>query len=516
MRIKKTDMSDSKRIAKNTMLLYFRMILVMGVSLYTSRIVLKELGVSDYGVYSLVGGFIGLFSFLNGAMSSATQRYLTFDLGKKDDARLQKTFSITLTIHAAIALIVLLLAETIGLWYVNHKMIFPPERAFAVNVVYQLSIAASLVSVIQVPYNALIIARERMNIFAYISIVEVSLRLVIVFMLVWFGADKLISYAVLTFIVSLLIQLFYQIYCRRNYRESKYRFEWDKAYYKELIAYSGWSLFGSLAAVARSQGNNVVLNLFFGTTVNAAYGIMNTVNNAINSFVSNFQTASRPQIIKLYASDEHNKMESLINKTSKYSYYLSLVLMAPVFVNIDYILRIWLVTPPAFSALFIRIALAYTLIDTLSGSLMTGIHATGNIKMYQIVVGSLVSLNLPLTYIFLKFDIYSGPEISLYIWLVISVVSLWFRLHYLKKSQNYNLSKYYKQVILRVVIVSLISAAMGYILNIVFYVSTISQLLFQTIVYCLFMVIIVMAVGIGKDERKMIVKYCVSFIRKNR
>lgn len=499
-------MSDNKRIAKNTMFLYFRMILVMGVTLYTSRIVLRELGVSDYGVYSLVGGFVAMFGFLNAAMSSATQRYLTFDLGKKDYVRLQKTFSAALTIHLGIALTVLVFAETLGLWYVNNKMVFPPERIYAVNVVYQFSIAASLLGILQVPYNALIIARERMNIFAYISIVEVILKLAIVFMLVFFASDKLITYAILTFVVSIVIQSIYMYYCRRNYIESRYNFEWDKEYYRELISYSGWNLFGSVASVARGQGNNVVLNLFFGTTVNAAYGIMNTVNVAINSFVTNFQTASRPQIIKLYAAGEHSKMQTLINQTSKFSFYLSLVLMAPVFINIDYILNLWLVTPPEHSALFIRIALVYTLIDTLSGSLMTGIQATGIIKTYQLVVGTLVFLNLPLTYIFLKFDIYRVPEVSLYIWLAISVISLFFRLYYLEKTQNYNLNIFYIQVLFRVALVTLVSIITGMILNKYVHVSDFVSLILQTGLYCSLMISIVYFIGIEKNEKALIAR----------
>lgn len=490
------------------------MILVMGVSLYTSRIVLRELGISDYGIYSLVGGFISLFGFLNTAMSSATQRYLTFDLGKKDYAHLQKTFSATLTIHVGIALIVLFFSETIGLWYVNNKMIFPPERTFAVNVVYQFSIAASLMGIIQVPYNALIIANERMNIFAYISIVEVVLKLVIVFMLVFFGNDKLIVYSILTFIVTIIIQLFYQLYCRRHYKESKYKFEWNKNYYKELISYSGWNLFGNLAAVARGQGNNLVLNLFFGTTINAAYGIMNTVNVAINSFVSNFQMASNPQIIKLYASEDTDSMQKLINRTSKFSFFLSLLLMAPVFLNIDYILKIWLVNPPEYSALFIRVALLYTLIDTLSGPLITGIQATGRIKTYQVVVGSLIFLNLPISYVLLKLNIFRVPEIVLYVWLAISLISLWFRLYYLKKVQNYKLKNFYLQVLFKVLLIGTLSVLTGMLLNKYLQVYSSFLLLFQSIIYCGIMVLFIYLIGLEKTERELVIQIKDKLLRK--
>src|SRR5690606_27841001 len=350
-------MSSNKTIAKNTLFLYFRMLLVMGVSLFTSRIVLRELGVSDYGVYSLVGGIVAMFGFFNAAMSSATQRYLSFDIGKEDATQLKKTFSAVLTIHVGIAVLVLILAESIGLWYVNHKMVFPPERSFAVNIVYQFSVAASLLGIIQVPYNALIIARERMNVYAYVSILEVSLKLIIVFLLMYFGNDKLITYSILTFVVSLIIRIIYQVYCRKQFIESHYRFEYDKLYYKELIAYSGWNLFGNIAVVARSQGNNVVLNLSFGVVANAAYGITVVVQGAISSFITNFQVAVNPQITKGFAKGDLKSMQKLINQASKFSFLMALLLVSPILLNLDFILKTWLVAPPKFANEMISVCL---------------------------------------------------------------------------------------------------------------------------------------------------------------
>src|SRR5690606_19286013 len=355
-------MSESKRIVKNTMFLYIRMFLIMGITLYTSRIVLKELGVSDYGIYSLVGGFVAMLGFFNSAMSTATQRYLSFDLGKGDYNQLKKTFSVTLTIHIAIAILGLLLAETIGLWYVNYKMVFPVDRVFAVNVVYQFSILTFVLNIIQVPYNALIIARERMNIYAYVSILEAALKLAIVFLLV-FGTDKLILYAILTFVVALIIRLIYQVYCRRQFQESRYKFEYNKAYYKELISYSGWNLFGNIAAVAKCQGVNIVLNLFFGTVVNAAYGITNQVYSAVNMFVSNFQLALNPQIIKNYSQGNLEQSHYLILQGSKFSFYLMLIIVSPIILNVDFILEIWLVNPPEYTSVFVQLCLLNILID---------------------------------------------------------------------------------------------------------------------------------------------------------
>ena len=291
-------MSTTKTIAKNTVFLYIRMFLTMGVSLYTSRVVLNTLGVEDYGIFSVVGGIVVLFGFFNAAMSSATQRYLAFDIGKKDDQRLHKTFNVTFIIHIGIALLIFLLAETIGLWYVNNRLNVPDTRMTAVNWVYQFSILTSLVGVMQVPFNALIIARERMNVFALLSIIDVILKLGVVYLLLIVTFDKLILYSILVFTVSLLVALGYRLYCYKHFRESSLKWYKDKAYYKELLSYSGWNLFGNIAAVARGQGINLVLNVFFGTVVNAAYGITMQIQNSVRIFVNNFQLAVNPQIIK--------------------------------------------------------------------------------------------------------------------------------------------------------------------------------------------------------------------------
>lgn len=496
--------SNNKRIAKNTLFLYFRMILVMGVTLYTSRIVLKELGVSDYGIYSLVGGFITLFGFLNAAMSSATQRYLTFDIGKNDHLQLQKTFSATLTIHIGIAVLVLLMAETLGLWYVNHKMVFPTGRLYAVNMVYQFSIAASLLGIIQVPYNALIIARERMSIYAYVSIAEVLLKLGIVYVLVVVGSDKLIMYAVLTFVVALGIRIFYQFYCRKNFKESQYIFEINKPFYKELIAYSGWNLFGNLAAVARGQGNNLVLNFFFGTTVNAAYGIMTTVNTAVASFITNFQMASNPQIIKLYAQNDAISMQRLINRTAKFSYFLSLFLIGPIYLNIDIILKIWLVNPPAYTGILIQLILICLLIDSISGPLMTGIQATGKIKMYQLVVGILVFLNLPISYLLLKLAIVKKPETILYVWLCISLVSLILRLFFIQKAQNFDVKEFCVRVLLKIGIITALTCELGFLLSKYLKADSFISLCLQSLAYWILMAAIIYVLGFERSEKKFV------------
>jgi O-antigen/teichoic acid export membrane protein len=481
------------------------MLLVMAVTLYTSRIVLRELGITDFGIYTLVGGFISLFAFLNAALSAATQRYLTFSLGKKDFAALQKTFSATLTIHFGIAVLVVLLAETVGLWYLNYKMVIPVERMFAANVVYQFSILATILTIVQVPYNSLLIAHEKMNIYAYVGIAEAILKLLIVFILVLFGSDKLIVYSILTFVVALGIRLFYQFYCRAQYPESHYAFEWDKLFYKELIVYSGWNLFGNLAVVVRSQGSNLLLNLFYGTTSNAAFGIMNTVNGAITNFVSNFQVASNPQIIKLYAVEDYAAMQKLINQTTKFSYYLCLILVAPILLNLDYFLKTWLVNLPEYTVQFVQIILVITLIETLSKAIMTGITATGNIKMYQFVIGFFNLLIVPISYFLLINEVFNSPDTILYIWLFFSVISFVFRLLFVKKLINYNLLYFMKEAIVPIVIVSSISFVIAKLLLQNIIVTSLTMLIVETIVFFVIICVVILIFGVRKSERNLLI-----------
>ena len=304
--------SNNKRIAKNTLLLYFRMLVTMAVSLYTSRVVLNILGVEDFGIYNVVGGIVAMFGFINGSMTSATQRYLTFELGQNNRAQLTKVFSTSLSIHGIISFLIIVLAETVGLWFLWNKMQIPADRMNAAFWVFQCSVAASVIMIMSVPYNAAIIAHERMSAFAYISIIEVSLKLLIVCFLRYFHTDKLILYAALIVIVQFLIRLCYSWYCNRHFNETKYRWSWDKGLFKEMTGFASWNMFGSLAAITFTQGLNLLLNMFFGPVVNAARGIAVQAQTAIGQFSSNFQTALNPQITKSYATGDMEYMHGLI------------------------------------------------------------------------------------------------------------------------------------------------------------------------------------------------------------
>ena len=444
---------NNKRIAKNTLMLYFRMLITMGVSLYTSRVILNILGVEDFGIYNVVGGFVTMFGFLNSAMASATQRFLAFEIGREDKVKLRNTFSLSVSIHFLIAFVVLIFAETIGYWLVNTQLTIPPERMLAAKWVYQFSILTLIVNMISVPYNAMIIAHERMNVFAWVSIFEVSMKLFVVFMLQWFGFDKLSLYAILIFVVSLLVRIIYGIYCSRNFKESSFYFFWDKSLFKTLISYAGWNLFGSAAGPIMGQGVNVLLNIFFNPIVNAARGIAYQVMGAINQFATNFQMAINPQIIKSYAINDLKYMHQLVFRGAKYSFFLLFVLSFPVLLETQYILTLWLKNVPNYTLIFTRLAIVNILIDSISLPLKTAAQATGIIRLYQSVVGFLLIANLPISYLFLK--LHYPPEVTFYISIFISIIALIARLIILKRLVKLSILDFMLQVMLKICLVVL-------------------------------------------------------------
>lgn len=438
--------SNNKRIAKNTLLLYFRMLVTMAVSLYTSRVVLNILGVEDFGIYNVVGGIVAMFGFINGSMTSATQRYLTFELGQNNRAQLTKVFSTSLSIHGIISFLIIVLAETVGLWFLWNKMQIPADRMNAAFWVFQCSVAASVIMIMSVPYNAAIIAHERMSAFAYISIIEVSLKLLIVCFLRYFHTDKLILYAVLIVIVQFLIRLCYSWYCNRHFNETKYRWSWDKGLFKEMTGFASWNMFGSLAAITFTQGLNLLLNMFFGPVVNAARGIAVQAQTAIGQFSSNFQTALNPQITKSYATGDMEYMHGLIFRSAKFSFFLLLLLLSlPVLIETKAILTLWLKIVPDHTVVFLRIMLCTTWVYAVSNPLITAASATGKIKLYQSVVGGLLLLILPISYLCLRFGL---PAYSVFIvHLVIEITAQFARLLMLKRMIKLSLREYFSKVV---------------------------------------------------------------------
>ena len=447
---------NNKRIAKNTLLLYFRMLLTMAVSLYTSRVVLSTLGVEDYGIYNVVGGVVSMFSVISGSLSAAISRFITYELGKGDKKALENIFSSAVTIQLALGLIILILAEFIGVWFLNAKMNIPESRIYAANWVFQLSIVTFIVNLISVPYNAAIIAHEKMSAFAYISILEVSAKLLIVYMLLISPIDRLISYAILMASVALIIRFVYGHYCKRNFEECTYHFVFDTTLLKRMFSFAGWNFIGSCSAILRDQGGNIVINLFCGPAVNAARGIAYQVNSAINGFVNNFMMALNPQITKSYASGNREYMMTLIYQGARLSFYILMMLSLPVIINVDYILELWLKTVPEHTSTFIQLVLIFTMSEAISNPLITAMLATGNIRNYQIVVGGLQLLNLPISYILLK----NGciPETVLIVAICISQCCLLARLYMLRSMIGLSSKKFIKKVYFNVIYVSSISA----------------------------------------------------------
>ncbi|MCI2088598.1 MAG: hypothetical protein LKK21_09330 [Prevotella sp.] len=396
-------MSDTKRIAKNTAFLYIRQVLVMLVSIYTSRVILQVLGASDYGVYNVVGGIVTMLSFLNGALSSSSSRFLTYELGKGNLEKMKKTFAASLNLHICVALLVLLLGETIGLWFFYNYLNIPQDRLHAAFWVYQFSIITTMMNFTQVPYNASLIAHENMSIYAYVGLYDAFSKLAIVYLLLISPIDKLIFYALLLMLNSVGIQLFYRFYTSKKYLECRFNIVKDRTLYKTLLGYSGWDLFGGVAVVCQGQGINILLNMFFGPVVNAARAIAVQVQNAIASFVNNFLTAVRPQVVKIYAQGNTDEMYRLTFSAAKFSYLLMLAFALPICFEIDTILNLWLgKSYPKDTNIFVIIILCTYLMETFHSSSLMAFHAIGKIKLGNIVGGTLMILALPLSYIALK------------------------------------------------------------------------------------------------------------------
>ena len=482
-------------------MLYFRMFLTMAISLYTSRVVLNTLGVEDFGIYNVVAGVVGMFSFLNSAMSGATQRFLSFEIGKDNFAQLRKVFATSVNIHLLIALVILVLAETIGLWFLNHKLTIPEDRMVAANWIYQFAIFSFVVKIVSVPYTASIIAREHMNIYAYVSIVEVSLKLLLVFLIQWLTYDKLIMYGMLMFGVSFLLLMIDRIYAKRKFEECTYKYVWDKAIFKEMLGYTGWNLFGTGAYVTYNQGVNILLNIFFGPAINAARGIAYQVNGAINGFVGNFQVALNPQIVKSYAAGDTKYMEQLIFQGSKYAFFLLFCVSLPIIMETELILKWWLKIVPDYAVLFCRLVLINALIDSISFPIMAGAQASGRIKWYMIVAGGLLLLILPISYVFLKMGY--PPQTTFYVSIVISVMAMFARLIMVSRLIHISVSKFLSHVVFRIVVVVIVSLILP---AIVFYKmeAGLTRFFVLETVTVVSIVASILLVGLKKNEKQFL------------
>ena len=455
--------ANNKRIAKNTLLLYFRMLFMMAVSLYTSRVVLNALGVEDFGIYNVVGGVVAMFSMLSGSLSAAITRFITYELGTGNQENLRKIFSSSVTIQIGFALLIILLAEAVGVWFLNVKMNIPDTRLVAANWVFQFSILTFAINLISVPYNASIIAHERMSAFAYISILEAIGKLTIAFLIVISPMDKLIFYAILMCTVALIVRFTYGAYCKRHFEECTYHFIFNKELLKRMFGFAGWNFIGATSAVLRDQGGNIVINLFCGPAVNAARGIAFQVNTAVYGFVSNFMTALNPQITKSYAAGDRDYMMTLIYQGARLSFYMLLLLSLPVLVNPHYILGLWLKIVPDHAVLFVQLVLIFAMSESISNPLITAMLATGKIRNYQLVVGGLQMMNLPVSYLLLRMGMF--PEVVIVVAIAISQCCLAARLVMLRGMIGLSVRKYVKKVYINVLVVTVIAAILPFLLS---------------------------------------------------
>lgn len=472
------------------------MLLTIVVGLYASRVLLEKLGFEDYGIYNVVGGVIVLFSFLSTALNSATQRFLSVELGKGNIIRLKKVFSTSVYIYLFLALTILVGGESIGLWFLNTQMNFPSDRMSAVNWVYQISIITFIVNAIRTPFNACIISYEKMSFYAYISIIETIFKLLVIYIIDKSSIDKLILYALLVLVISIVLLLWYIFYTHKQFPHLRIENKIDKFYFKEMFSFSGWSLFGSLASIASSQGVNILLNIFCGVLVNAGMGIANQVTNVINQFTSNFQIAFNPQLVKGYANKEFGNVRSLVFLTSKISFYLLFIIAIPFLIESEYILHLWLTQVPQYASEFISFLLIMLMIEALAAPLYMIVQATGHIKQYQLIVSFILLLNLIMSFITLKME-YS-PVSVVVIRCIVSLMLLCYRLSVVSKILAFPISNFIRNVLWRIILVALFCFVSLMIIK--FYVSLSPQ------VHICFSIIIAISTiflfGISASERR--------------
>lgn len=494
--------SSNRRIAKNTIFLYLRMLITMGVTLYTSRIILQVLGIEDFGIYNIIGGIVVLLSIVSNSMTSATQRFITFELGKGNSQRVSDTFSMSLIAHLLVCVIIIFLGETIGLWYIQEKLLIPDDRHTAAFWVYQVSLLTVLTNVIRSPYNASVIAYEKMSFYAYVSVLEVLLKLGVVLLLVYSGVDKLILYSILIFFTSLFVLSSYIWYCLKQFTTCKFYFVFNQKHFSQLFEYLGWNLLGATASMGTLQAGNLIINRFLGVAVNAAYGVANQINMATYSFVSNFQIAFTPQLIKLFSKGDMDSFNKLANKTALLSYYLLFIIAFPFIIHINDALSIWLVEVPQYTDVFCQLLIIYSLIDALQAPLWIEITASGNIKNYQIWLSAILLLNIPLSIILLYMGF--SPIWVLIVRVFLNLVTAGLRCLHVKLQFDFPVSQYINQVLLRSLLVSVVTIIIIYMIPKFFIGGKILSFMTNYIIDILIIATIIALIGINRSEKEVI------------
>ena len=501
---------SNKRIAKNTMFMYFRMLIIMAVGLYTSRIVLATLGASDYGLYNVVGGIVVVLASINGTLAAGTQRFMSFAIGENDENKLNTVFSTAVLLHLLFAAIFLVIAETAGLWFLNSKMNIPEGRETAAYWVYQFSIFATIITIIQVPYMSAIIAHEKMGVYAYMSIYDAVAKLLIVYLIQLSKYDKLIFYAALICAVNATSALLYNLYCRYKFNECKLRPKMNKQIFKEMAKFSGWNIFGSVAVPLQTQGLNILLNIFFNTIVNAARGIAVQVNTIIIQFVNNFQVAVNPQIVKLYAAGEKEEMTNLVINNSKFAGFLYLFIAVPLFVEIEFVLDLWLGEYPEYTIPFVRIILIQSLIQTLTRPVVMVVHAVGKMKGPNLTAGIALLLAVPMTYVLLKMGL--DPVNVFAINLIPWILETFFELYFENKYIGFPIWGFYKRVYLVVFPLALLIGVVPYLAHMYLPMEGWGRFLIVCTISVITSSVVIYYLGLSKNLRKMVVNKAKSII----
>lgn len=503
--------SNNKTIAKNTILLYLRMIVLMIVSLFTSRVILNSLGFVDYGIYNVVGGIVTMLQFLNVGMSGASQRFITFDLGKGNLANLKNTFCTSVITHYLIALIVVIVMETVGFWFINFRLNIPEERLFAANWVFQCSIITFALSVIAVPYNACIIAHEKMGTFAYISIFETISKLGVAFAILYSTIDKLILYATLIALVQFVIRLVYVVYCKKNFTECTFNYRLDKPLLKQMFSFAGWGCLGNMGFSTKDQLSNILLNLFFGTTVNAARGIATQISGVISSFASNFTMAMNPQITKLYAAGELENSRKLVYAGAKYAFFLLSIIVIPFLTNEHYIMVLWLGKIPEYTDVFVFIIIGNALIYSMAHTTATAIQATGHVRWLQIGLASILLMEIPVAYIILKLG--GNPYQAMIPSIFTTLCSVIFRMCLLVRLvDGYSMKIYLNDIIRCLLIFSLAISLSIYIRSLL--PQNLFLFIFTTVVSLCITVFFIYIFGLNAAEKSFVTNKCKIIINK--
>lgn len=491
--------SNNKRIAKNTILLYFRMMFMMVIALYTSRLIIQRLGVSDYGIFNVVGGFVSMFTILSGALSAAISRFITYELGKENIEKLRLIFCTGVNIQLLMSLVIIVVGEPVGIWFLNSHMNIPEGRILAANWVFQLSLLAFVLNIISVPYNAEIIAHEKMSAYAWISILDISLKCFIVYLVAWAPYDRLISYAVLYAAEALLIRILYGSYCQHAFQECKYHFIFDKKIFKSMLSFAGWNFLGSSAGILNTQGVNLLINIFFGVTVNAARGIAVQVNSAVNQFVNSFTTAVNPQITKSYAAGNLDYVYKLVCYSAKYSSFLLLYIAVPIILEAPTILKLWLGTVPDYAIIFTQLTVFSSFADfVLGNSMVTAIFASGKIRNYQIMVSIIGGLVFPLTWIAYYFGM--APYATYIIYIIMYSLVVYVRVYYTKKLVGMSPKLYWNKVMVRVLPVMALSFLLPVPLLSIMNTGLI-RIIVVTLISGITTTLVVAALGLSSNER---------------